>query len=896
MGIFSKLFSKTRKFKKLKPRVDSILEIQKELSKLSDDELKNQTVKFRERLANGETPDDILEEAFATVREASRRVLHMEHFRVQLLGGIILHQGRIAEMKTGEGKTLVATLPAYLNALYKKGVHIVTVNDYLAERDASWMGKIYKFLGMSVGVVIAGMSHEAKQKAYLSDIIYATNNELGFDYLRDNMVTRLEDRVQQDLNFAIIDEVDNILIDEARTPLIISGMGEDSSHLYKRADDFVKRLKEEDYIIEAKDNTIRLDDSGVEKCERFFNIDNLGDLENQDISHYVNNALRARKLMFREKDYLVTDGQVLIIDEFTGRLMIGRRYSNGLHQAIEAKEGVQIQSESQTLASITFQNYFRLYKKLSGMTGTAKTEENEFKEIYKLDVVELPTNLPVQRVDQNDSLYTTVKGKNRAIAKDIKECYEKGQPVLVGTITVDKSEELARELAREKIPCNVLNAKNHAKEAEIIAQAGKLKTVTIATNMAGRGTDIMLGGNPEYLATQKLKKDGHKEELISAALSFAHTEDEEVLKVKAEYQKYYKMFKKDTDKEKEEVIKLGGLRVIGTERHDSRRIDNQLRGRSGRQGDPGSSIFYISMEDEMLAIFGGPTMKSVAERFQFDEDEPIQNRLITSQIEKAQARVEDRNFSSRKYVLNYDNILNLQRDIIYKERNTVLENKTSIREQIYNMLEDVVDDFIASKIDVRVVIDDWDFDSMNGSLEEQFLHKGTNLLSKDSCVYKSADEIKEIIINKAKEQYETKAKETEEKDIDFNEVEKYIMLRTVDKKWIEHIDAMDRLKEGIGLRAYGNHDPIKAYAGEGYNMFETMIDSIKEETVKILFKAEFSKQVERSADDSEARKAKTNKDTNKKENTSYKRSKQKVGRNQPCPCGSGKKYKHCCGK
>lgn len=898
MGIFKLFKSKEEKqIIKLSKTVDKIEALEEKYQKYSNEELKQCTEEFKNRLSKGETLDDILVEAFAVVREASKRVLNMRHFRVQLLGGIVLHQGRIAEMRTGEGKTLVATLPAYLNALTGKGMHVVTVNDYLATRDSEWMGKIYKFLGLSVGCLVSQMKDEDRKKAYSCDILYATNNELGFDYLRDNMAIDQNDKVQRELEFAIIDEVDNILIDEARTPLIISGTGSDSSELYKRADSFVKFLNKDDYIEEEKEKTVRLSDEGVTKAEKYFNIENLADIENQEIMHHINNALKANVRMHKDQDYIVQDGEILIVDEFTGRIMVGRRYSDGLHQAIEAKEGVRVKGESQTLATITFQNYFRLYKKLSGMTGTAKTEENEFQDIYGLDVVVLPTNLPIQRKDQVDKIYSEKKYKYNAILEDIKDCYERKQPVLVGTVTVDRSEELATLLQKNRIPCNVLNAKNHEREAEIVAQAGKLGQVTIATNMAGRGTDIMLGGNPEYLALERMKRDGYKHEIIAQVTSFAPTEDEEILKAKEVYKRYYELFKKDTDKEKQEVIKAGGLRIIGTEKHESRRIDNQLRGRSGRQGDPGSSIFYLSMEDDVLRVFGGDRMKSITERLISDKTLPIESKFMSTQIDKAQARVEDRNLSARKYVLNYDNTMNKQRELIYKERNRVLNNETNIHEEILDMIGTELNFIVGEYCDQKLNYSAWDYEAFNRALEDYFLPRGTNLVDKEFCKSQDPEEIREKLYKEIIDKYEQKIKEVEENGIDFKEIEKTIVLRTVDMNWIEHIDNMEKLKEAAGLRAYGQKDPVLVYAKEGLEMFNEMSENIRSTIVKILCTANFERQITRkkvSKDEQMSREEQKPKKEKKKQQTVV-RTERKIGRNEPCICGSGKKYKNCCG-
>lgn len=891
MGLISKVFGtandrQVNKLEKIAAKIESLSDNYKAMS---DDELKACTQDFKKRLNAGETLDDILPEAYAVVREASDRVLGMRHFHVQLLGGIVLHQGRIAQMCTGEGKTLVATLPAYLNALTGKGMHIVTVNDYLARRDAEWMGKVYKFLGLSVGIIVSGMETAQKQEAYNCDICYATNNELGFDYLRDNMAIRKSDLLQRPLNFAIVDEVDSILIDEARTPLIISGAGGKSSEMYSRANSFAKTLREDDYIIEEKEKTVRLDDSGVAKAEAFFKLENFADIENQDLVHYVNNALKANFIMRKDIDYVVNDGEIVIVDEFTGRLMVGRRYSEGLHQAIEAKEGVRVQGESKTLATITFQNFFRLYRKLSGMTGTAKTEETEFTDIYRLDVVVLPTNKPIVRVDENDKLYTTLRGKLNAILKDITETHAKGQPVLIGTASVEKSEELSKMLTRAKIKHNVLNAKNHEREAEIIAQAGKLGAVTIATNMAGRGTDIVLGGNPEYLAKEKLENLGYPHEVIAEATSFATLTDEQVIKAKADYDKYYALFKKDTDAEKEEVIKVGGLRIIGTGRHDSRRIDDQLRGRAGRQGDPGSSVFYLSMEDDMIRIFGGETLTNMAQKLKIEEDMPIEMKMLTSGIEKAQARIEDRDFSIRKHVLAYDDVMNVQRNIIYAERAKVLAGE-DISEQIQKMINDETERIVDNYVDDSVDPSRWDYEAFNGALEQRVLANGTNLLNEENCASANAYKIRDLVLDTVYEQYDKKAAAAEENGIDFKEVARVVLLKNVDSKWMDHIDNMHRLKQGIGLVAYGQKDPVVVYKQEGYEMFEEMTEAIARDTVTTLCKAVIEKTVQAKP---VAQEVATSGGAN---TTTTVRKDKKVGRNDPCPCGSGKKYKNCCGQ
>ncbi|MDR3293640.1 MAG: preprotein translocase subunit SecA [Clostridiales bacterium] len=901
MGFLSKLFpsENDRNVGKLKKIADVIEGLQDEYRKLDDDALVAMTAKLRERLGAGETLDDILPEAYATVREASDRVLKMRHFYVQLLGGIALHQGRIAEMKTGEGKTLVATLPTYLNALAGKGMHVVTVNDYLARRDAEWMGKIFRFLGLTVGVVVPGMTHEAKKAAYQCDILYATNNELGFDYLRDNMAIKKEDKVQRELCFAIIDEVDSILIDEARTPLIISGRGSKSSDLYVTANRFAKSVDhEEDIIIEEKEKTVRLSEAGIERAEKFFHIENLADLDNSELNHHINNALKANFIMKSDSDYIVTDGEIIIVDEFTGRQMIGRRYSEGLHQAIEAKEGVAIRNENKTLATITFQNYFRLYKKLSGMTGTAKTEEVEFKGIYKLDVVVLPTNIPMQRNDENDQLFTTNKGKLNAVVKDIEECYGRGQPVLAGTVSVEKSEELSRLLKSKRIPHSVLNAKNHQQEAEIVAQAGKIKQVTIATNMAGRGTDIMLGGNPEYLAKQKMEKDGYKHEDIEAATSYAKINDPAIQSAKEEYRRHYDAFRAATSKEKEEVKLAGGLRIIGTERHESRRIDNQLRGRSGRQGDPGSSIFYISLDDDIARIFGGDRLKAMTAALNVEEDMPIANVVITKQIERAQKMVEDRNYSVRKRVLSYDDVMNRQRELMYRERDKVLTGQ-DIHEYVVEMIPNVAASICRAYADFNKDIATWDYEAFNFELERVLLPTGTALVTQDLAGQHDFDLLAKTVTDKAVETYEKKTAEintaTEETGLDFGEIERIVLLKYVDMKWTDHIDSMDVLRKGIGLRAYGQVDPVVAYQKEGFEMFNEMTYGIQTETVHVLMKGEFRVNIPKRA---EAQKGEATfaSDGSKPAKKAPVKKDREPGPNDPCPCGSGRKFKHCCGK
>ncbi|MBQ9370263.1 MAG: preprotein translocase subunit SecA [Clostridia bacterium] len=872
-----------RQIAKLTKIADKIELLAPRFASMTDEELKAMTPAFRERLTAGETLDDLLPEAFAVVREASTRVLKMRHYPVQLLGGIALHQGRIAEMCTGEGKTLVSTLPAYLNALPGKGMHIVTVNDYLAKRDAEWMGKVHRFLGLTVGVSVEGMSAEEKRAAYNCDILYATNNSLGFDYLRDNMAVNKEQMVQRGLNFAIIDEVDSILIDEARTPLIISGRGGKSSEIYTKVNGFVKTLYrgapdgEPYYETDEKENAIRLTEAGVEKAEKYFGIENLGDIENNELNHHITIALRAHFMMKRDRDYIVNDHEVIIIDEFTGRLMIGRRFSDGLHQAIEAKEGVRINEENKTLATITFQNFFRMYPKLSGMTGTAKTEETEFKQIYGLDVVAIPTNAPVRRVDQNDRLYMTREGKLRAIVADIKDCYERKQPVLVGTISVERSEELSALLKRERIPHNVLNAKNHEREAEIVAQAGRLGQVTIATNMAGRGTDIMLGGNPEYLARTALEKKNYSHEAIVEAVGFGQDVSEEAARARADYETFYKDYKVETDKEKELVLAQGGLRVIGTERHESRRIDNQLRGRSGRQGDIGSSIFYLSMEDDLVKVFGGDRMFSIANAMHFDEDTPIEMKILTNSIARAQMNVENRNYSVRKHVLAYDDVMNRQREIIYAERNKVLTG-ADVHEEIVKMIPSVVGEYVASVIDYGTDYVLWDYDRINKALEDRVVPEGSNVVTKELASGLNLAKIVDAVTTVAVNAYDEKEDAYKAQGIDFGDFERATMLRVVDSKWMEHIDAMDALRKGIGLRAVGQRDPVISYANEGFEMFDEMIAAIQRDIVFMVLKMEIRKEVRVRIPRPASAQSKT------------------PGRNDPCPCGSGKKYKNCCGR
>ena len=906
MGLFSKIFGtySEKEVKRVMPIVDKINGLEPEISKLSDEELTGKTQEFKKRLNEGETLDDILPEAFAVVREASKRVLGMRHFDVQLIGGIILHQGRIAEMKTGEGKTLVATLPVYLNALTGKGVHVVTVNDYLAKRDSEWMGKLYKFLGLSVGLVIAGMNSEQKQKAYNSDITYGTNNEYGFDYLRDNMVIYKNDMVQRPLNYAIVDEIDSILIDEARTPLIISGTAAESSVLYSQADDFVKRLKSKvlveedikdfdqeednekyDYIVDLKAKSATLTQKGIKKAEDYFKLENLNDLDNSDIVHHINQALHAHGIMKKDIDYIVKDGEVLIVDEFTGRIMYGRRYSNGLHQAIEAKEHVKIANESKTLATITFQNYFRMYDKLSGMTGTAMTEESEFREIYNLDVISIPTNKPMIRIDNNDIIYKNENAKFRAVVEDIKRSHEKGQPVLVGTVSIEKSEKLSSILKREGIKHEVLNAKYHEKEAQIIAQAGKFGAVTIATNMAGRGTDIMLGGNSEFLAKQEMKKQGFSEELIEQSTTHNETEDEEILKARETFSKLEQRFDNEIKEEKQKVVDAGGLKIIGTERHESRRIDNQLRGRSGRQGDPGESRFYIALDDDLMKIFGGDMVTSVYNTLGADENMPLEMGILSRAVESAQKKVEGKNFSIRKHVLQYDDVMNTQRGIIYKQRKQVLDGE-NIHENILHMInsiaEETIQEYIGNGEDVN----------KEGLLQEIKTIFNVNDLESLSKKHLDVQEITDELKEKALQNYDKKAEEIGQNEI--GEVERVVMLKVVDQKWMDHIDAMDELKDGIGLRAYGQKDPVVQYRIEGFDMFDKMVNDIKHDVVKILLNINRVNNVERKQTVKitsqgleqavNALKNSTPQESKEVSHTPVTNEGPKVGRNDPCPC------------
>ena len=905
-SIVDKIFGtySDREIKRIMPMVNKILALEEEYSKLTDDELKAKTPHFKERLAAGETLDDILVEAFATVREAAWRVLSLKHYPVQLIGGIVLHQGRIAEMKTGEGKTLVATLPAYLNALSGKGVHIVTVNDYLAKRDSEWMGKLYKFLGLTVGIIIHDIPPMLRKQQYEADITYGTNNEFGFDYLRDNMVIYKEQMVQRGHNFAVVDEVDSILVDEARTPLIISGAGDKSTEIYNVVNAFVKKLKYKtivetdmkedndddnvDYIVDEKGHTATLTARGVKAAEAAFGIENLSDPDNLTISHHINQAIRAYGLMKRDVNYVVKDGEVVIVDEFTGRMMFGRRYSDGLHQAIEAKEGVKIERESKTLATITFQNFFRLYGKLSGMTGTALTEEKEFQEIYKLDVVVIPTNKPIARVDGSDYVYKNEMIKFTEVVEEIVRRHQTGQPVLVGTVSIEKSEILSRMLKLKGIKHEVLNAKHHHKEAEIVAQAGKIGAVTIATNMAGRGTDIMLGGNAEYLAKAEMMKQGLSDEIIAESTGFAETDNEEILEARALYASLLDKYKAGIEEEREKVKAVGGLCIIGTERHESRRIDNQLRGRAGRQGDPGETRFYLSLEDDIMRLFGSDRILAMVNALKLPDNEPIEHKMLTDAIETAQKRVEGRNFQIRKHVLQYDDVMNTQRGVIYSQRQQVL-NGEDIHETIIKMLKDMVANFVAKHTAASEFPDYWNMDYICDYATNHFAPEGEKIeFSDDEFRELNRDRLQNILEDAVMARYETREEMFGEQ---LREIERIILLNTVDSKWMDHIDAMDQLRQGIGLRSYGQRDPVVEYQFEGFNMFEEMIASIGEETSLKLLHIIPKEQVERkqvavplnathSDGTIEKRPVRTNK---------------KVGRNDPCPCGSGKKYKKCCG-
>lgn len=889
MGFLDNLFNMADKkeLKKFNKIVDSIDSLEPKFESMSDKELKDMTNVFKERLANRETLDDILPEAFAVVREASKRVLGMRHYRVQLIGGIVLHQGRIAEMKTGEGKTLVGTAPVYLNALTGKGVHVVTVNDYLAKRDKEQMGKVYEFLGMTVGVIVHGQDPQTRRAQYQCDITYGTNNEYGFDYLKDNMVIHKEQMVQRELNYAIVDEVDSILVDEARTPLIISGPGDKSTHLYSDANTFILTLKPDDYEIDEKQKSVALTESGIQKAEVYFNVENITDIAHMELYHHINQALKAHTNMKKDVDYVVKDGEIIIVDEFTGRLMFGRRYSEGLHQAIEAKEGLRIQRESKTLATVTFQNYFRMYNKLAGMTGTAKTEEEEFKAIYKMDVVQIPTNKPVQRQDLSDAVYKNVVGKFNAVVEDIIERHKNKQPILVGTVSIENSELISQLLKRRGVKHEVLNAKYHDKEAEIIAQAGRLGAVTIATNMAGRGTDIVLGGNPTFLTKKEMKKLGYDESVINkvdASLEGIDREgNEELFAAREKYEELYKKYKEETKAEQEEVMKAGGLAIIGTERHESRRIDNQLRGRAGRQGDPGSSRFYISLEDDLMRLFGSERISSVVEKIGLEEDMPIEHKMLTKSIEGAQKKVEGRNFGIRKHVLQYDDVMNKQREIIYAERRRVLEGE-NLQEQIENMIHSLIEEGVMSY-------------SQDGFDAERFVEYMYNLfMPRGSIEVSDIENLKtEQVIEKVFE-IAMKIYNGKEERIGsdrMREVERVVLLQAVDSHWIDHIDAMDQLRQGIGLRAIGQQDPVIAYTDEGFNMFNEMNAHIKEDTIKYLFNITIEEPVERKqVIDVDHLSSNVDEDANSK----TVRKEDTTGRNDDCPCGSGKKYKKCCGR
>ena len=910
MGLLTKIFGtySDHELKKIYPIADQIEALEEEYKALTDAQLQAKTAEFKERLHNGETTDDILPEAFATVREAADRVLGMRPYLVQLIGGIVLHQGRIAEMKTGEGKTLVATLPAYLNALTGKGVHIVTVNDYLAKRDSEWMGKVHRFLGLKVGLIIHDMDKAARQEAYAADITYGTNNEMGFDYLRDNMAIYASEQVQRGHNFAIVDEVDSILIDEARTPLIISGMGEKSTQLYDMAEQFAARLKkyvvaetddkveestdiDADYVVDEKAKTATLTARGIAKAEAFFGLENLSDPENSTIAHHINQAIKAHGTMKKDVDYVVKDGEIIIVDEFTGRLMFGRRYSEGLHQAIEAKEHVSVQRESKTLATITFQNYFRLYSKLSGMTGTALTEEEEFSTIYKLDIVEIPTNRPVIRIDNEDAVYKTQAGKYRAVIRQIKECHEKGQPVLVGTVSIEKNELLGKLLTREGIKHNLLNAKNHEKEAEIVAQAGKFGAVTVATNMAGRGTDIMLGGNAEYLAKNDLRKAGMSDELIAEATGYADTDNEEILSARRLFAEKLQQHKEEIAGEADRVRQAGGLFIIGTERHDSRRIDNQLRGRAGRQGDPGETRFYISLEDDLMRLFGGERVTNMMERLNIDEDTPIEQKILSRAIEQAQTTVESRNFQARKSVLEYDDVMNKQREIIYDQRKQVLDG-LDVKNIIMNMMNTSISHLVAEYFAGSEHLDAASCRELLRNVEGLYFPKFTVRFSEEELKEKTAEDVTDAFTAAAAAYYEQKEQEFTSPVM--REVERVVLLRVVDEYWMDHIDAMADLRQGIRLRAYAQTDPVIAYKKESLDMFEEMISAIQSETVRRLYSVRLKKDEEIKRE----RVAKGMTESVGGDGTVKKQPRrvQKIGRNDPCPCGSGKKYKQCCGR
>ena len=886
MGLLKNVIagSNDSRLKKIRKLADAVEALEDQFKALGDKELAAKTDEFKKRYTDGENLDDLLPEVFAQVREASRRVLGMRHFYVQLIGGIVLHQGRIAEMKTGEGKTLVATLAVCLNAIAGKGVHVVTVNDYLAKRDSEWMGKLYAFLGFTVGLVIHEVTPEERREAYRCDIVYGTNNEFGFDYLRDNMVVHKDRMVQRDLSFAVVDEVDSILIDEARTPLIISGAGEKSTDMYSTVDRFVRQLKEEDdFTIDEKLKAINLTEQGVAKCEKAFGVENLSDIENTELYHHINQALKANNMMKRDIDYVVKDGQVIIVDEFTGRLMVGRRYSEGLHQAIEAKENVKVERETRTLATITFQNYFRMYDKLSGMTGTAKTEEDEFQGIYALDVVQIPTNKPMIRDDMNDMIYATEEGKFRAVVEEIKRVHETGRPVLVGTVSVEKSERLSGMLMRTGVKHNVLNAKHHEKEALIIAQAGKKDAVTIATNMAGRGTDIILGGNPDFSARADMRLEDFTEELIEQAIGHAPTDDEDILRSRKRYEELLERHKKSMQPEHDEVVKLGGLHIVGTERHESRRIDNQLRGRAGRQGDPGSSVFFISMSDDLMRLFGGERVQGFLTAVSKNDDIPIAAGMLTKQIESAQKRIEARNYEIRKSVLQYDDVMNKQRELIYSQRRMVLTG-ADMRENVVNMLGELIGEMVEIHCPKNVFPEEWDLTALTEFFSKVFLPRGMAFFKPDEIEDLTPEKAKERILELALKIYELKEEEIEQGGQSMREIERIILLRVVDEKWMAHIDAMDQLRQGIGLRAYCQRDPIIEYRNEGFDMFEEMVRDIQQDTLTMLYHVKLTSRPQQREAPSEVPKKVLDASGNK------------VGRNSPCPCGSGKKFKNCCGQ
>ena len=893
MGFFDNYLTK-KEIKALQKSVDIINSLEDSIVKLTDAELTGKTQEFMKRYENGETLDQLLPEAFAVAREASKRVLGMRHYDVQLMGGMVLHQGRIAEMRTGEGKTLVATLPVYLNALSKEGVHVVTVNDYLAKRDMEWMSKLYNFLGLTTGVILHGITPDQRRNAYNADITYGTNNEFGFDYLRDNMVIYKSQMVQRPLNYAIVDEVDSILVDEARTPLIISGQGDKSTALYTMADSFIRMLRNEtDYVIDEKGNSVALNESGVEKAEKFFAVENITDIANMETYHHINQALRAHTMMKRDVDYVVKDGEIIIVDEFTGRLMFGRRYSEGLHQAIEAKEGLKVQRESKTLATITFQNYFRMYKKLSGMTGTAKTEEEEFKSIYRMDVVQIPTNKPVIREDMDDVVYKTEAAKYKFAVDEIEERHKNGQPILVGTISIEDSEMLSDMLKKRGIRHEVLNAKNHEKEAEIVAQAGRFGQVTIATNMAGRGTDIILGGNPEFMTVKEMKRLGYADEIITQASGFGYTEDEEIREAREKYHSILEEKKEELKEEQDKVRQAGGLCIIGTERHESRRIDNQLRGRAGRQGDPGTSRFFISLEDELMRLFGSDRLMAMVEKIGMDDDMPIEHKMLSKSIEGAQKKVEGKNFSIRKHVLQYDDVMNKQREIIYKERRNVLEGE-DVHSEILDMIDKTIDRVLSYYIPEGSYPESWDLKA----LEERFV----NIFHPDKKVEVgnvedlTKESLKEIIKNEALRLYDEKEKLVGEERM--RELERIILLQVVDSKWMDHIDAMDQLRQGIGLRAIGQEDPVRAYQIEGFDMFDEMIQSIQEETLNYIygFQVRIEAQPIERKQMVDLDKLEQKGGSEAEEGPKQIKTDKVVGRNDLCPCGSGKKYKKCCGK